>query len=335
MPVALIIAFVASLGLHAAALFGPDIDLSTEPESPPLVAELRPLPKPLPQVEPEKKPEKPAPVKPRTPRRKAQPALRATPVLSVPDESPVRNSSKVAESASALEPAARPGPSPTSASPEPEVAPVVPRLPPHGTILYRVDLGDSNFQIGVSRNEWEIVDGRYRLTSVVETSGLVWLFKAYRIDMESQGIVTDEGLRPDSFALQRNGQKVKEKAFFDWESMKIRVGDQPDQILTDGAQDVLSFNYQLGYMSHPEAGTTLSIATGKKYGIYRLEVLGDEQIEVPAGVLRTLHLRAPGDNTTELWLAYDYLLLPVKIRHVNAKGDSLVQVATEIRLDRQ
>ena len=79
-------------------------------------------------------------------------------------------------------------------------------------------------------------------------------------------------------------------------------------------------------------GSALPIATGKKYGVYRLEVLGDEEIELPAGVLRTLHLRAPGVNTTELWLAYDYLLLPVKIRHVDSKGDSLVQVATHIRL---
>ena len=40
--------------------------------------------------------------------------------------------------------------------------------------------------------------------------------------------------------------------------------------------------------------------------------------------------RAPGANTTELWLAYDYLMLPVKIRHLDPQGESLVQVATEI-----
>lgn len=37
-------------------------------------------------------------------------------------------------------------------------------------------------------------------------------------------------------------------------------------------------------------------------------------------------------NTTELWLAYDYLMLPVKIRHVDRKGDSLVQVAIKIEV---
>jgi hypothetical protein len=113
---------------------------------------------------------------------------------------------------------------------------------------------------------------------------------------------------------------------------RFRVGDDAPQIMIQGTQDLLSFNYQLGFMPHPEVGSTLPIATGRKYGIYRLEVLGDEDIEIPAGVLRTLHLRAPGVNTTELWLAYDYLLLPVKIRFVDNKGDSLVQVATAIQL---
>ena len=30
-----------------------------------------------------------------------------------------------------------------------------------------------------------------------ETTGLVWLIKSYRIDMESRGALTAEGLRPE------------------------------------------------------------------------------------------------------------------------------------------
>lgn len=341
MPFALLFAIAASLGIHAAALFGPDLDLTTEPELPPLMAELRPLPKPplpSPQVDPVAPSEKPAPVKPRTPRRKADAVTRpasATPVLSVPQVSSLEESSKAPASAPTPEHATQSGPDPVFPAPEPVAAPIVPRLPSHGVIHYRVDRGDSSFQIGVSRNEWEIIDGRYLLRSVVETTGLVWLFKAYRIEMESQGVVTAEGLRPDSFALSRNGQAAKEKAYFDWETMKVRIGSLPDQVLVQGTQDLLSFNYQLGYLPNLAAGGDLMIVTGRKYGIYRLEVLGDELLTLPAGEIRTLHLRAPGENTTELWLAYDYLLLPVKIRHVDNKGGSIVQVATTIQLSPQ
>jgi hypothetical protein len=57
MPVVLIIAFAASLGAHALALFGPDIDLSTVSEPPLLVVELKtpPAPPPLPLAKSEAK----------------------------------------------------------------------------------------------------------------------------------------------------------------------------------------------------------------------------------------------------------------------------------------
>ncbi len=355
MPIALLVALATSLGLHVALLFGPDVEVATEPETVIIAAELRPLPAPQPLLAEElrqRDPERPA----KPPRKKRVAAKAAAPVVA-PPQAESRSADEVAalpevvapapdvaegldEAASAAAPAASAealAETDTGAASAPAAEPASepaaePRLPPHGRITYRVDRGDSNFEIGFSRQEWEIVDNRYHLRSVVETTGLVWLFKPYRFEMESRGEVTASGLRPDAFAIRRNGRETNEKAVFDWNAMKVRVGNQPEQALAKGAQDLLSFNYDLGFLAQGEFRGTLPIATGKKYGIYRLEIVGDEDIEVPAGVLRTLHLRAPGANTTELWLAYDYLLLPVKIRHVDNKGDSLVQVATEIRL---
>lgn len=57
------------------------------------------------------------------------------------------------------------------------VAEAAPPLPERGRIVYRVDRGDSNFEIGRARHEWEIADDLYHLRSVVETTGLVWLFR--------------------------------------------------------------------------------------------------------------------------------------------------------------
>ena len=194
---------------------------------------------------------------------------------------------------------------------------------------YRVARGEQGFEIGAARHVWQIADGRYRIESKLETTGLVRLFKTVQIEMVSRGELTAEGLRPDDFVVRRNGT-VRERAAFDWQQMTVRIGDQAPQPVDRGAQDLLSFNYQLGFLPQVQEGTVLPLATGKKYGLYRLEVLGDEVLELPAGTMRTLHLRAPGANTTELWLAYDYLMLPVKIRHLDPQGDSLVQVATEI-----
>ncbi|MEI7613337.1 MAG: DUF3108 domain-containing protein [Betaproteobacteria bacterium] len=315
MPVALIIALAASLGIHLSVLFGPEMGGSTEPEAPTLLAELRPLPKAL--AEPVHKPVKPK-VRKTLPHQVVETLASATPAISVPGASPegVPEALATGEVVVADEP-------PTI---------VASRLPEHGRILYRVDRGDSGFEIGKATSEWAINDGHYRLNLETETTGLVWLFKSYRISMESQGRLDAEGLKPDHFAIRRNGIDAGENASFDWDNMQIRLGDGAAQEMAAGAQDLLSFNFHLGFMPHSVVGNTLPITTGKKYGIYRLEVLGDEEVDTPAGLMRTLHLRAPGTNTTELWLAYDYLLLPVKIRHTDAKGDSLVQIALHIQL---
>jgi hypothetical protein len=261
-------------------------------------------------------------VKPKPSRPKVAPVASASPVLAMPESPELATvvSTPVADPA---------GP------PVVEAVPVEPRLPARGMIRYRVDRGDQEFMVGDSTHDWEIVDGTYRITSVSETNGLVALFKPVRIELESRGRLTAEGLQPEHFMIRRGGRDTREKAEFDWVQMQVQVGNSAVQPLARGAQDLLSFYYQLGYLPHPEAGGTLPIATGKKYLSYRFEPLGDEIVETPAGSLRTLHLRVKDDTTTELWLAYDYLLLPVKIRHLDRKGDSFVQVATEIRLSKE
>lgn len=336
MPVALILAFAASLGLHAAALFGPEFDLAPEPEAPPLVAELRPLPpEPLPppvaQVsrEPERKPEKvPAPTRRSSPRKPEAPKES---VVTAPSETTTpQTDAPVAPPPESVPVPAAPTVAPSvSESSAPAVSRE--RLPLRGSVRYRVDRGDSGFEIGVARQDWEIDGERYRLSSSAETTGLAWLLRSVSLDMESVGRFTARGLQPEAFGVMREGRRGRERALFDWEAMRVRVGERREHPLEAGTQDLLSVFYQLGFVEiAPGEAGTMPLATGKKYAVFRVENLGDEEIEIPLGVLRTRHLRLPGDNTTEVWLAYEYRLLPVKIRHINNKGDVHVQVATEI-----
>jgi hypothetical protein len=322
-PFALLIAFAVSLGVHALALFGADAGLSTSLEPPRIFAELLPPPEPLRPAPQAAKPAQKTTARPKPSRPKAAAVASAAPVLSTPE--PSNHSNNSMPSMPAVEPVA---------APVIEAAPAESRLPAHGMIRYRVDRGDQGFEVGHSTHDWEIVDGAYRITSVTETSGLAALFKPVLIELESRGRVTADGLQPESFMIRRGGRDTKEKARFDWAQMQVQIGKAASQPLSSGAQDLLSFHYQLGFLPNPSGVNTLPIATGKKYVAYRFEALGDEEIEIPAGAFRTLHLRAPGDTTTELWLAYDYLLLPVKIRHLDRDGDSFVQVATEIRLSK-
>lgn len=339
MPIALITAVAASLAVHAMLLFIPEIDLATFSEPPPLLAELKPPPATEALVESRPKP-KPAPTPPanRPAKRKARsPAPTPTPVLRVPD-SPLVPADTPTEPA--IDPAARPAPGSIDklalAAPTPVVIePPASRLPARGVIHYRVDRGDQGFMIGQSTHDWVVADGVYRITAVTETNGLVALFKPFRIELESRGTVTAAGLVPERFSTRRKGRATGEHAEFDWVQMLVQVGKRPAQALSPGAQDLLSFHYQLGLLADLATGSVLPVATGKKYELYRLEVVGDEEVETPAGTFRSLHLRVPGVSTTELWLAYDRSLLPVKILHTDNEGAVYVETATSIELSQE
>jgi hypothetical protein len=335
LPVAPFAAFAVSLILHAVALFALRVELPSETEPSSLIAELRPAPPmspPLPHPSPApraevQKPEKTSTAKRPTARKPA--ASSAPTVPAIPDPGTfiaVEEAMPAIADASVLAPADEAETSGATAS---DVSSE--RLPPRGRIRFRVDMGDSGFEIGFARQEWEFEAGRYRLRSSVETTGLASLIRSVEIDMESIGQISGDGLRPEAFGVMRSGRKARERALFDWETMKIRVSDDSDHVLAPGTQDMLSFYYQLAFLDIPpgQAGL-MPLATGKKYSAYRLENLGDEIIEIPLGVLDTRHLRSPGENVTEIWLAYDYRLLPVKIRHVDNKGKVFVQVAIEI-----
>src|SRR5574343_1917730 len=135
MPLAFLAALAASLGIHVAALFGPDVERfggAAEPVT--LRAELQPLPAaPKPPAEP-----KPA-AKPRP--KTAKPAPQATakaapeaPVLPAPPE---QNS----EIEQKNEPTVASQP---SAPPEP----AKPLLPTSGTLRYAIFMGTRGFEIG-------------------------------------------------------------------------------------------------------------------------------------------------------------------------------------------
>ncbi len=319
MPIALFAAIIGSLSLHAAALFLPDVDLAPPPESPPLTAEI--VPPPRPAEEPVAKPAVPPPLAtPRRPNRSPvpppAPAESKSAALTSPVESPAQ---AVAE------------PTPSTAPPPVAAEPVTPVLAGSGRIRFAVFRGDRGFEVGRAEHAWEFADGAYRLTTMTETSGLVSLFKSVRVELESQGTLTPRGLRPDRFLTRRNGVETRERADFDWSLGELVLGRDGSRLpLPEGAQDLASFPYQLAYLARLEEGAELRVATGRKFERYHFDSLGEEEVSVPAGVFRTLHLRVQTDSVTELWLARERGWVPVKIRHTDKKGDSYEEQAVEL-----
>jgi hypothetical protein len=328
MPLAIVAALAASLGIHVAALFGPDVELFGGADEPvTLRAELQPPPaapkapaEPKPAAKPRPKTAKTAPLV----TAKASPEAPVVPAAPEPDsEIEQKNEPTLGPAVDSVVVASAP-----SAPPEP----AQPLLPASGTIRYAIYMGTRGFQIGRAEHNWEFTaDGRYRLTGMTETVGLAALFKTIRFENESSGRLVAGGLQPESYRTRKNGQDANENADFDWTAGEVRLSRSGKvQPIAPGAQDILSLNYQLAYLPRPEVGATVGVITGKKYERHELDSLGEEELATPAGHFRTLHLRALGSNVTEIWIALDRHRLPVKIRFTDKKGDVYEQVATEI-----
>lgn len=219
-----------------------------------------------------------------------------------------------------------------STAPVTPAPPAKPVLPATGTIRFVILKESLGFQVGCAEHRWEFgEDGRYRLTGITETSGLVSLFKPIRLETESSGRLVAGGLQPETYRTLKNGKDAGESADFDWSTAEVRLArDGSVQPIARGTQDILSLNYQLAYLGGLAEGSVIGVVTGRKYERYAVDSLGEEEIETPAGRFRTLHLRAMTDKTTEVWIALDRQHLPVRIRFTDKKGESFEQVATEI-----
>jgi hypothetical protein len=322
MPVALFVALLGSLAIHAAALFGTDAELfGGEPEATvPLRAELRPLPEP---------PASPPAAVP--PASSAKPAAKHAKAPKLAMARPAPQAVSVAPETE-TEPAPEIAPEMSSTATRPPAEPAKPILPATGTIRFAIYKESLGLQIGRAEHRWEFAeDGSYRLTGITETSGLAALFKPVRLQTESRGRMVAGGMQPDSYRTLKNGKDANENADFDWASGAVTLSrDGSVRPIAPGTQDILSLNYQLAYLGKLAEGSTLGVVTGKKYERYAIDSLGEEEIETPAGRFRTLHLRAMTDSVTEIWIALDRQRLPVKIRFTDKKGESFEQVATEL-----
>ncbi len=273
--------------------------------SPPVAAEPRPEPRP---VAKKPRPPQPAPVENVAPEA-AAPAAPAEP-----------------EPAAAL----------TSAPPP---APVELSWPHQGRIRFTVTRGEreQTTLVGQSTHTWRHDDASYTLQTLTETVGLAALFRPAKVVQTSEGTLGAEGLAPTEFRVERMDRSA-ERARFDRNAMKVTLfaGERVrrEAPLAAGSQDILSQIYQIGLAR--SARVDLMIATGKNYGRYAYEAVGEEKIATRFGELRTWHVKAagmPGEQSMELWLAADYRNLPVRIRYLDRKGEVFEQNAVELEVD--
>lgn len=326
-------ALLLSLLFHLAVIAAPGWNIGGLPgeESQPLEAMLRGNPPPpvkhavrrarqeiaqapaeVPQPVPVAQPVPPPAIEPAVPEQTAPPP--EPPAPAVPE----------ADKAVAAVPQAE------QAAEAPDIAPPLPRS---GRIRYLVTRGEGGFIIGQSIHEWRHDGKRYRMSAVMETTGIAAILKPVKLVQTSEGGFLKGELKPDSFRFDHGDNDI-DTASFDWQARQITLGNGQVVAITDGAEDFLSMFYQLMQAAQRGEGFVMAVATGRKVERYAFEWLGEEELTLKPGHFHVWHVRVRatdgGKDTTEVWLGREAAGLPIKIRFTDRKGDVSEQVADDI-----
>jgi hypothetical protein len=206
-------------------------------------------------------------------------------------------------------------------------------LPPSLAIEYQLT---SAFAEGRATYRWEREGDSYRIRGEAQAEGFFTLFLEGRILQESRGTVGPAGLRPGRFSEQKPNA-AEEGLTFDWAAGTLtfeRKGESRTGPLTGNTVDWLSMIFQLAHMPPASGMQELQVFTQRRMYSFRLQVLGIEEIDIPLGRVRALHLRHEDPARAEavdVWLGVEQHYLPVKMRYPVARNRLVVeQVATRV-----
>lgn len=330
------LAVAVSAGVHATVLLGlpPRIEsiddrpgivysASLDPAAT-VVSASAPSPAPAPRRVGKPRP-KPRPAPP--PEVEAPPTVQAPEVIPEPAPPPAAVEEPKPEVVAMAQPAVPVPP------PEPPKFPVE-SFPENVSISYTLT---STFADGRAEYTWSRDGDEYKITGEAEAVGFFTLFLEGRILQESRGTVTAEGLRPKRFR-ENKPNTPPEGLEFDWPARKVTFeakGEAKTTELADNTVDWLSMIFHLAHVPPSGEDYTLKVFTQRKMYQFTLKVLGIEEIEIPLGKVKALHLRHidPKDNdVVDVWLGVEHHYLPVKLRYPVARNRLVVeQSATSVK----
>lgn len=175
----------------------------------------------------------------------------------------------------------------------------------------------------------------YVLRSEAKAVGPIAIFNKGAIKRQSEGEITDKGLRPIEFRDQR-GDKSPNVAQFDWTKKTLYLkfdGKTEHAALSEGTLDRLSFPYNFAFVSSKDKEIKFAMTDGKRVQNYQYNLIGKEILKTPLGDIETLHFakqRQNDENGSDVWLATQHHFLPVRILITEKDGKNLDQTITKI-----
>jgi hypothetical protein len=175
-------------------------------------------------------------------------------------------------------------------------------------------------------------DGRnYQITETTKGRGVLALRGTIR--RTSRGLVTPQGLRPLEFLDERTGRNTA-RAVLDWNAKTVTQqykGEPSVEPLPAHAHDRLAFAFDFAFAPPARAEVTFDLLNGRGQSRHVYTAAGRNRVKTPFGELdAVLYVRGPPDDRTELWLAAERALLPVKIVVLEKDGTRFEQALSKI-----
>ncbi len=182
-------------------------------------------------------------------------------------------------------------------------------------------------------------DGRhsYSINSEAQATGIFKLLEPNSIMRHSEGIITENGLRP-SRAYEKRGKKEPSLAIFDWKNHTVTLSHQKNTVqekLPEGTLDRLSLSYNFMFTLLPEHHVERHITNGHSLMLSRYAIT-KETLDTPLGKMKTIVLTRQEDKNSKLrrivWLAQNNHMLPVRIVSIEENGREIEKIVTGINI---
>jgi hypothetical protein len=175
-------------------------------------------------------------------------------------------------------------------------------------------------------------DGRnYQITETTKGRGVLALRGTIR--RTSRGMVTPQGLKPLEFLDERTGRNTA-RAVLDWNAKTVTQqykGEPSVEPLPAHAHDRLAFAFDFAFAPRAPGEVAFDLLNGRGQSRHVYTAAGRNRIKTPYGELDALlYVRGPADDRTELWLAAERALLPVKIVVLEKDGTRFEQALSKI-----
>jgi hypothetical protein len=218
--------------------------------------------------------------------------------------------------------------------------PAVAAVTPPQAVQAQYELSMNGTPIAVMQETFEISNGAYQAVSETQAIGLFALVQRRPGRVTSSGEIGNNGLRPKTFDGTRGtGDARRVRAEFDWAAGMLTLshdGRSETATLPPGTQDRLSVMYQFLFLDPAKLkDLAFAMTNGRKLDQYRYSIGPDTAIDTPLGRLTVIHLvkqHTASETATEIWLAREHRLMPVKMRIVEDDGKRYEQIISRLEI---